>query len=51
MTEDAPPIIRSIIIDGQVYKRLVTYNGKYSKTDRNKYMKAYRLKQKLNNKT
>ncbi len=52
MTDDvAPPIIPSIIIDGQVYKRLITCNGKYSKMDRNRYMKAYRLKQKLTNKT
>ena len=37
----------NVQINGQIYKRLKTINGKYSKEDRTKYMRAWRAKQNL----
>ena len=37
----------NINIDGQIYKRIKTVNGKYSKEDRTKYVRAWRAKQKF----
>ena len=36
-----------VSINGQIYKKLKTVNGKYSKEDRTKYMRAWRAKQNL----
>lgn len=38
-----------ILIDGIVYKRVTTTNGKYSKAKRSEYQREYRIKQKTNN--
>jgi hypothetical protein len=34
-------------VDGHVYKRTKTTNGRYSKEDRTRYMREYRQKLKL----
>ena len=39
----------NVQINGQIYKRLKTINGKYTKEDRTKYMRAWRNKQKCIN--
>ena len=39
----------NVQINGEIYKRLKTVNGRYSKEDRSKYMKALRTKQKFIN--
>ena len=36
-----------INIGGEIYKKLKTINGRYSKEDRTKYMRAWRAKQNL----
>ena len=36
----------NVQINGEIYKRLKTTNGRYSKADRSSYMKAWRIKQK-----
>jgi len=38
-----------VMINGDIYKRLKTCNGKYSKEDRRIYMKAWRTKHKFIN--
>ena len=35
---------RVVIINGHTYRRVMTCDGKYSKQDRNQYMRAYRAK-------
>ena len=39
----------SVLINGQIYKRLKTVNGKYTKADRSTYMRNWRAKQKFIN--
>ena len=39
----------NINIDGQIYKKLKTIGGKYSKADRSAYMRNWRAKQKFIN--
>ena len=39
----------NVQINGQIYKRLKTINGKYTKEDRSKYMRSWRAKQKFIN--
>ena len=34
-------------INGVIFKRLKTFEGKYSKEDRNRYMKKYRAKRQV----
>ena len=34
----------SVRINGQIYKRMKTIDGKYTKADRSSYMKAWRIK-------
>jgi hypothetical protein len=37
----------SVMINGQIYKRMKTIDGKYTKADRSSYMRAWRTKQKF----
>jgi hypothetical protein len=37
---------RVVSINGHTYRRIMTCGGKYTKQDRNQYMKAYRDKKK-----
>ena len=37
----------NVQINGQLYKRLKTIDGKYTKADRSSYMRAWRAKQKI----
>ena len=39
----------NVQINGEIYKRLKTTNGRYSKQDRSRYMRAWRAKQKFIN--
>ena len=39
----------SVMINGQLYKRMKTIDGRYTKADRSSYMKAWRIKQKCIN--
>jgi hypothetical protein len=39
----------NVQINGHLYKRMKTTNGRYSKEDRSSYMRAWRTKQKCIN--
>ncbi len=37
---------RVVIINGHTYRRVITCNGRYTKQDRNQYMRTYRATKK-----